>query len=141
METRISEYKNMIESTGFHAPIGKKLGMKFTQIKEGTAVFELDVRKEHLNSVGVVQGGVITAMLDASMGLAFGSVIPKQYKFATMEINVSFLKPIMEGHLIARGSVLKKGKRAGFTEGSLYLKDIGPKTLVAKASGSLIVIQ
>src|SRR6056297_819626 len=140
MPTRLREYQKILEITGFHAPIGEDLNLHFTHIQKGKARFELVVEKRHLNSIDVVQGGILTAMADAAMGLAFGSLVDKNRKFATMELKMSFMKPVMKGRLIAEGLVVKKGKRAGFAESAIYLNEISEKNLVSKSSSSLIVL-
>ena len=140
MPTRLAKYQEIVNTTGFHAPVGRDINLRFTHIEKGKAKFELDVEKRHLNSVDVVQGGILTAMADAAMGLAFGSLVDQLRKFATMELKMSFMKPVMKGLLIAEGWVVKKGKRAGFAESAIYLNQISERNLVAKSSSSLIVL-
>ncbi len=54
-------------------PVAELLGLRLVSVAEGEVVFELDVRPEHANPMGTVQGGVICALADAAMGLAYAS--------------------------------------------------------------------
>jgi uncharacterized protein (TIGR00369 family) len=72
------------------------------------------------NRAGVVQGGVLAAMLDEAMALAcvamdeFRTVVP------TLELKVSFIAPARPGRFVAEGQVVRKGRSVAFAEGRLF---------------------
>ncbi|KAA6412777.1 MAG: _thioesterase family [Lasallia pustulata] len=48
-------------------------GLRVTAAKPGTVNFELDVRKEHTNRLGILHGGTIASMVDLGGSLAVAS--------------------------------------------------------------------
>ena len=62
---------------------------------------------------GVVQGGVVTAMLDMAMALAAGGAI------STASIHVEILRPAVGPTLLVEGRVVRKGRRIVFAEASM----------------------
>jgi len=61
---------------------------------------------------GVVQGGLVTAMLDMAMAFAAGGL-------STATITVDILRPV-KGPLTATGTVTKHGRRLLFASGQLH---------------------
>jgi uncharacterized protein (TIGR00369 family) len=135
MPKKIDQYRDIIKTTKFHAPIAQLIGMKFSDVQEGKAILDLDVQKDLMNSLGSLQGGVLTIMADAAMGIAFGSLLDDNEHFSTLELKINFLRPITHGHLKAVGSVTQIGKKSGFTECEIWNEE---NKLVAKASSSLL---
>ncbi|MEM0117060.1 MAG: PaaI family thioesterase [Conexivisphaerales archaeon] len=97
---------------------GQKIGIRIVSAKKGFCETELIVRKEHLNSLGVVHGGVLTTMADIAMGHACRSVSDK--KLVTVELKLSFMRPIFPARIRAEGKVLKKGEHLIFASCSIF---------------------
>lgn len=91
---------------------------------------------EAKNPAGNAQGGFITAALDEVMSVA-GSIVQDGPAMApTLQMTVSFIRPVPVGvRLVGRGEVVRKGKAAIFTQGTLRLED---GTLLAQATASCI---
>ena len=138
--SRLEKYQKIVQFTQIHAPISDLLGMKFTHVEEGLARFELDVNTTHLNSLKTIQGGVLTTMADAAMGIAFGTLIPEEQGFSTIELKINFIRPVSLGHLIAEGKVIHQGWKTGMAECTITTMRKGIKKLVAKATSSLIIL-
>ena len=138
MAKYIEKYKEIVNSHQEHAPIAKLIGLKMTSIKEGEAVFELEVKPEFLNSLGVMQGGVISILADAAMGISFGSVLDEGLTFSTLEFKINFFRPVTKGNLQGIGRVTNKGRKTGYTECEIF-NDEGK--LVAKSVCTCIVLQ
>ena len=88
---------------------------------------------EFCHTVDIVQGGFITAMLDASMAHAVLAAEHFKVRVSSIDINVSFLRPARAGDFIAVGSILKAGRSVAFLRAELYA---GEGTLVATATSS-----
>ena len=65
-------------------PVAELLGIRLVQIDEHEAVFEMEVRPEHANPMGTLQGGVICALADAAMGLAYAYRLEDGESFTTL---------------------------------------------------------
>lgn len=92
-----------------------------------------EARPEFLNPAGFVQGGLIAAMLDDTMGPAALIMSEGRLYTATIDMNVSFLAPARPGRLIGEGQVVQMGKSVAFLEGRL-MDETG--TLIARATSS-----
>jgi uncharacterized protein (TIGR00369 family) len=65
------------------------------------------------NPQGVLQGGVVAAALDISMGHLLKKV---QGAGATIEIKVQYLRPVSDGLVTCEGRFTKKGRAVSFME-------------------------
>jgi uncharacterized protein (TIGR00369 family) len=98
-----------------------------------TSAMRFLISKDLTHSNGtIVQGGFITAMLDAAMAHLIilkrnGEVNP-----LSLNINVNFIAPGAPGEFVAKGEITKMGKSIAFTSGELYQGDI----LVATATAT-----
>lgn len=91
----------------------------------GTSTFEFDVSTDFCHSVNVVQGGFVTAMLDAAMSHALFAVEGTRgiASVSSLEIKTSYLEPTLAGKLTAVGRVRKGAYKTAFLEGELFNAD------------------
>jgi uncharacterized protein (TIGR00369 family) len=94
---------------------------------------EFDIGVEFCHTVDIVQGGLITAMLDASMAHVVLAVEPAKVRVSSIDITVSFLRPARAGRFIAVGAIIKSGRTVAFLKAELFT-DQGE--LVATATSS-----
>ncbi|MGL6109073.1 MAG: PaaI family thioesterase [Rubrivivax sp.] len=94
---------------------------------------EFDIGVEFCHTVDIVQGGFITAMLDAAMAHVVMAVEPANVRVSSIDINVSFLRPARAGRFTAVGAIVKTGRTVGFLRAELFT-DQGE--LVATATSS-----
>lgn len=89
------------------------------------------------NPHGSIQGGFVAAMLDDAMGPAL--LVGSQYRFmaSTIDMNVSYLKPVRPGRVICVGRVLRLGRAIAFLEAELSDQD---GNLLARATSSAIPV-
>lgn len=105
--------------------------------EEGRIEIAFHPTESMLNPRGTVQGGFVAAMLDDTMGPALVSMTGGTEVPASIDINVSFLKPVMPGRVIARGRVVGRGRNIAFLEAELF-DDAG--VLLARATSSARVM-
>lgn len=70
----------------------------------------------------VVQGGLVTALLDAAMGVACWSVLGEGEAFLTADLRVEFHRSARPGLLVAKAEVLRRSRRLAFCAAEL----VGP---------------
>lgn len=85
----------------------------------------------------IVQGGLVTALLDAAMGGACWSVLDVDQAFLTADLRVEFLRAARPGELCATGSVVRRTRRAVFCAAELH-DEAGQ--LLASSRGTQIVL-
>jgi uncharacterized protein (TIGR00369 family) len=88
-----------------------------------SCTFEFNVSLDYCHSGDIVQGGFITAMLDAAMSHAVFAVDQNLLNVSSLEIKTSYLEPTRAGRLTAVGTVLKSSYKTAFLEGKLYNSD------------------
>jgi len=96
-------------------PVAELLGIRIVSVDEGECVFEMEAAPEHANPMGTVQGGVICALADAAMGLAYASLLDDGESFTTLELKTNYLRQVIDGKLVATGRVVHAGRTIGLT--------------------------
>lgn len=91
---------------------------------------------EFTNPEGMVQGGILAAMLDDTMSLAILVTLGAGHFVPTLEMKLSFLEPAYPGELFGEAEVLRRGRRVAFVEGRILRPD---GTLCCKASATQMV--
>ena len=97
-------------------PIAKLIGFKLTAVAPGTSTVTFEAGSHHANPMGTLHGGVLCDVADAAMGIAYASNLAEGESFTTLELKISFLKPVWNGRLTAEGKVLKQGRTTGLVE-------------------------
>ena len=111
------------------------IGYRTKAWREGYGEVELMVGPQHLNSVGVVHGGVYASLLDVAMGHAVAyCTVPGNFRFSTtVSLTTSFLKGAKGGVLTATGCV--DGLEGRLVTGTGEVRDeAGELCAVAQAS-------
>jgi len=94
----------------FHNPFAEHFDLEVVATEPGRAVLRFPYKQEFTQYQGAVQGGVVVAYADAAMAVALAATIPEGRDFVTTDLNVQYLRPILKGHVIARGFIEHMGK-------------------------------
>lgn len=97
-----------------------------------------DITPQFCHSGDIVQGGFVTAMLDAAISHAVFAMADDITALSTLEIKVSFLAPTRAGPVQVVGKALKAGHSMAFLEGTL-INSAGD--IAARASATAKVIR
>jgi len=125
-----------LNSKNFH-PFGNLIGLVFTKIEKGYSQCTLKIGQNHFNPHKTVHGGVLYSMADTGMGAAIYSLLEKNESCATIEIKISYFKPVREGELRCDTKVIHRGKSFGVLESEI----INGETLVSKAYGTFSIFK
>lgn len=68
----------------------------------------------------IVQGGLVTALLDAAMGGSCWTVLDREQAFLTADLRVEFLRSAQIGTLSAHGWVVRRTRRVVFCAAELH---------------------
>ena len=109
-------------------------------IEAGKVEGRMEINEMHKQQAGLVHGGVIATVADIVAGFAAYSLVGIEEKVVTGELKISYLRPALGEYILARGWVLKQGKKINFCEAEVYTLKGEKETLVAKASTSMIII-
>ena len=100
-------------------------------IEKCACTFEFNIGKDFCHSIDIVQGGFVTAMLDAAMSHAMFLHDPNIVGLSSLEIKTTYLEPTRAGKLRVEGWAIKQGYKIVFMEGHVYNED---NVLTATAS-------
>jgi len=106
--------------------------------KEGWIRIGFDGKRDFCNPAGFVQGGILSAMLDDTMGPAVFVMAEGRLYTATITMTVNFLAPAKPGPITGEAKVTQLGKTVAFVEGRLTAED---GTLLATATTSARLVE
>jgi uncharacterized protein (TIGR00369 family) len=102
-------------------PIGRLIGLRLTEVKEGRVVLEYTPAECHYNLSGRVQGGVAALLIDAATGSAVYSLLPAGVKYTSLDLKANYVRPITldAGPLRCEAWIVHMGARTGIAEAKL----------------------
>lgn len=103
---------------GLKIPFLELIGVRAEHREHGRAVVALDVSRDLANSWGSAHGGVLTSLLDVSMGAAAMAADAHASGVVTVNLSVTFVRS-GTGALVAEGRVMKGGRSLVFCEGEV----------------------
>ncbi len=137
MEDRESRYERIVRLRSDPSTYYALLGMRVEGLEEGNSRLVLPVEKKHLNAGGVVHGGALASLADASIAAALATLMDLEREgMITVEMKINYLAPVRDGQLSAEGKVIQKGRSIAVGESCLY--DSSGK-LVAKATATFMI--
>jgi uncharacterized protein (TIGR00369 family) len=120
-------------------PSSKLLGWHLLDARpgEGWVRIGFDGKAEFCNPAGFIQGGILTAMLDDTMGPAVFIMTDGRLYTATISMTVNFLAPAKVGAIFGEANVAQLGKTIAFVEAKLTAPD-GTVLATSTASARLV---
>lgn len=114
---------NIIEN---HIPFNKVLGLRLESMDSKAPKLAFDMRPELVGNArrGILHGGVISAVLDATGGFAIMLALAKEPKtgeklsfpnIGTIDLRVDYLRPGRGSHFVATAKVVRLGNRIAVT--------------------------
>ncbi|HWB68287.1 MAG TPA: PaaI family thioesterase [Mycobacteriales bacterium] len=93
----------------------------------------------------IVQGGLVTAILDAAMGGSCWTVLDRDQAFLTADLRVEFLRSAQPGPVTAHGWVIRRTRRVVFCAAELYVGEVArgdarPADLLATSRCTQVVL-
>jgi uncharacterized protein (TIGR00369 family) len=113
-------------------------GITVATVEEGRVVLEFEASEKHHQPNGVVQGGVLTAIADAAMGMAGMTVQEMGWANTTIELKINFVRPVIRGLVKAEARVVRAGRTVIFLEATVLNAD---GKVAAVASSSVLAFQ
>src|SRR5437870_13794599 len=106
-------------------PCADLLGWRLLDARpdEGWVRIGFEGKPEFCNPAGFVQGGILSAMLDDTMGPAVFIKTDGRLYTATISMTVNFLSATKPGAIIGEAKVMQIGKTVAFIEGKLLTED------------------
>jgi uncharacterized protein (TIGR00369 family) len=121
-------------------PISKLLGWRLIDMtpEEGRIRVGFEGKAEFCNPAGFIQGGMLTAMLDDTMGPAAFIMTGGKMFTPTITMTVNYISPGRVGAFACEAKVVQMGKTVVFVEAKLMDSE---GTLVATATSTSRLVE
>ncbi|MDQ0613983.1 uncharacterized protein (TIGR00369 family) [Microbacterium sp. W4I4] len=137
--TGLEQLRALIDGLVPPPPISSHIGLEFVSADDGDVVMTAQPDESHYNPIGSVHGGFFATVLDSVCGSAVHSTLPAGVGYTSLEIKVSFLRPITAetGTVTAHGWITRRGRSAAFAEADI--RDSDGRVLATASSTCLII--
>jgi uncharacterized protein (TIGR00369 family) len=126
-----------IQAANKTAAFNRWAGFEVTRAADGEAELRMEWREEDMGQyAGFLHAGLIGAMLDTACGFAAATVAGR---VLASHFSVNCLSPALGRAFIARGKVVKAGRKQVFATAELYGQGDGD-SLKLVATGSAILV-
>ena len=119
----VDEMLDKTKAGEMRSPVSNTLGMHLVAFERGEATYEMAAAEELGNPLGVIQGGVVTALADAAMAAATTSMLDdeeiQRSAITTVDIFARFIRPVNAKKidtLRAEARVVRAGGRLVWAE-------------------------
>jgi uncharacterized protein (TIGR00369 family) len=136
--SRQGPFWDVMEGRREPPPAATLLGWELIAVdpEAGTIEVAFTADERFVNPVGVIQGGLLAAMLDDTLGPALVATLGEGEWAPTTDLHVQFLAPARPGRLVGRGRVVRRGGGIAFLAGELLRED-GTTVATAVATASV----
>jgi uncharacterized protein (TIGR00369 family) len=114
--------KGLRDRTHPAPPFAMETNIWLVEAESGRVMFEAWPSSRFYNPLGTVHGGWISTLLDSAMGCAVHSVLKAGQAYTTVDMTVSFVRPVFEktGKLRCEGKIIHAGGRIATAEGRVW---------------------
>lgn len=95
------------------------LGCELESVEQGRVTVTLHVEDHHLNTIGILHGGVHASLLDNTMGIAAMLARPNE-KVVTTNLNMHYLSPLQKGIVQVTGIIVHQTRKIITTQGEIH---------------------
>jgi uncharacterized protein (TIGR00369 family) len=122
----------------FVPPCWLLMGLRAVNTGEGKMTLAMTTSPWLCNAFGVIYGGAIAFLADATIILAAGSTVQAGTAFNTMDLKLNFLRPVLpDGDLTAYATVIHRGRTIAVVH--CEIRD-GQEKLAAVATSSVLIL-
>jgi len=113
--------------------------LRAADAQTGRASLAFDPDPLFLQGAGMLQGGVLAAMLDFAMAYALLTQMPIGGACTTINMSTAYLRPAPLGRYLAHGEIERRGRQIAFTRAQLLREDDG--RVVATGTSTLALME
>jgi acyl-CoA thioesterase len=120
-----------------HHPFAELIDLRIEAQHAGASTLALTVDERHLNPHRVVHGAVLFALADTGMGAALYPTLADGESCATIEVKMSYFRPVTQGTLVCTTELVNRGRSVANLESRVRLDGV----LVAQANGNFAIFR
>ena len=116
------------------------LGATLDQVENGAVWIKAPVSAGNLQQHGFAHAGLTFAIGDSAAGYSALSLMPEDHEVLTTEMKINLLAPGQGSHLVARGQVIKAGKRLVIVQANVFAVQDTRETHIALMTGTMMPV-
>lgn len=126
----------LLDTPQSEIPCNRDLGLELIEAEDGVARLAWTPSERSVNGFGVVQGGYVTAAVDAAMAYALASATTQGEMFTTVTLTMTFHRPLAPEATELRAEVVRAGRRTAYVEATATAGE----RLIASGVSTLLIL-
>ena len=135
-----SSIASRIEASFHKQGLMGTLGARITRIEPGCVEITAPLTPATQQQQGFAHAGLTFAIGDSAAGYSALSVMPAETEVLTSEMSIHLLAPGAGEELIARGRVIRAGRRLVVAGADVFVRHKGKETLIATLIGTMVPV-
>lgn len=133
-----AEIENKIRQSFAAQALMATLGARLERVDTGRIEISAPILPAATQQHGYAHAGLTFAIGDSAAGYAALSMMPDEAEVLTAEMKINLLSPGRGERLIARGRVIRPGRRLVVVQAEVIALDQGAERLIALMTGTMI---
>ena len=121
-------------------PLMTTLGATLEKVEAGAVSIRLPFRDDLTQQNGFLHAGAIAAVADSACGYAALSLMPVGADVLSIEFKINMLSPAKGDAIVARGEVIRAGKKIMVCRADVLSLNGREEKLVAAMQGTMMVV-
>lgn len=114
---------------------------RLDSVKPGAVAIQAPILPGARQQQGLAHAGLTFALADSAAGYSALTVMPDDQEVVTAEFKINLVGPGQGDLLIARGKVIKPGRRLVIVTAEVFAVQSGIETLIALGQGTMVPVQ
>ena len=139
-QAQFPEFESHVRAVFAEQSFMRGIGADLARVSPGAVEIVLPFRDDLLQHHGYVHGAVIAAIVDTACGCSALTLMPAGSTVLTVEYKINFMAPAAGERLIARGQVLRPGRKLTVCSGEVVAVVEGKEKPVAALMATMVRI-
>ena len=136
-----SAFRHRINDSFARQSMMRTLGAELLCVAEGAVEISAPILAGSQQQQGFAHAGLTFAIGDSAAGYSALSLMPEGHEVLTTEMKINLLAPGAGDRLIARGRVIKPGRRLMVVQSDVYAVQDGSERHIALLVGTMIPVE
>ena len=116
------------------------LGATLAQVERGAVHIKAPILQGSLQQQGFGHAGLTFSIGDSAAGYSALSILPLENEVVTAETKINLLAPAQGDYLLAKGRVIKPGRRLVVVSSDVFAVTGDQETLIAVLQGTMVPV-
>ena len=134
------DFENRVRASFGRQKLMGAIGAELTRLAPGEAEISLKYRDDLTQQHGFVHAGIIATIADTASGYAAFSLMPADTAVLTVEYKINLISPAVGELFIARGRVIRPGKRLSVCTAEVMAYHQGKGKTIATMLATLMAL-